>query len=66
MTDRADEFRKAAADCLALARTATDAATRSELLLMAQKWIDLTTSPPGEGYFDSVLRNYNDDKMSRP
>jgi hypothetical protein len=66
MIDRADEFRKAAAECLALARASTDAATRSELLLMAQRRIDLATSPAGESCFDSVLRNYNDDKMSRP
>jgi hypothetical protein len=36
MPDRSDEFRKAAADCVALARTTNDPTTRTSLLIMAQ------------------------------
>lgn len=40
MAQRADEFRKAAAQCLALAGKARDPSTRAMLLLLAQKWHD--------------------------
>ena len=43
MPDRSDEFRKAAADCLARARNTVDPVTRANLLTLAQKW-DLTAN----------------------
>jgi hypothetical protein len=36
-----DEFRRAASQCLQLARLASDPSIRTSLLLMAQKWSDL-------------------------
>jgi hypothetical protein len=62
--DRSDEFRKAAADCVALARTTSDPMTRANLLTMAQKWYDLANGSPTN--FEAILREFNDEQMSRP
>jgi hypothetical protein len=43
--DRSDDFRKAAADRVALARITIDPKTRASLLTMAQKWYDLANGP---------------------
>jgi hypothetical protein len=40
MPDRSDEFRKLAAECVAIARTTSDPAARVTLLTMAQKCFD--------------------------
>ena len=64
MPDRSDEFRKAAADCVALARTTNDPVIRAGLLTMAQRWYTLANAPPKD--FDAVLRAFNDEQMSRP
>jgi hypothetical protein len=61
MPDRFDEFRKAATDCVALARIASDPGTRSSLLLMAQRWYDLANGPATD--FDAVQREFNDGQM---
>ena len=67
MTDRSDEYRKAASDCLALARGTIDAGTRASLLLMAQKWLDMANGTPSAGTsLDAVLRDFNDRQMSGP
>jgi hypothetical protein len=55
MSDRSDEFRKAAQDCLQLARATSDPGTRAALLLMAQKWFDLADGSPGQGRLDAAI-----------
>lgn len=62
MPDRSDEFRKAAADCLAVARTTDDPVTRVSLLTMAQRWYDLANGPTIN--FDAILREFNERQMS--
>ena len=62
--DRSDEFRKAAADCVALARTTSDPMMRTNLLTMAQRWYDLANGPATN--FDAIVREFNDQQMSKP
>jgi hypothetical protein len=64
MPDRSDEFRKAAADCVALARATSDPLMRANLLTMAQRWYDLANAPATD--FDAVLREFNDWQMAKP
>jgi len=64
MADRADEFRKAAAQCLELALTTTDAGARTTLLLLAQKWRELAGHPLVDVRFDAILKEFNDQQMS--
>jgi hypothetical protein len=62
MPDRSDEFRMAAAECLARARATNDPVTRASLLTMAQRWYDLAN---GSGIdFDAIVREFNDRQMS--
>jgi len=63
MTDRFDEFRKAAADCLKLARATSDANTRVSLLAMAQKWFDLSEGSRSQAGLDAALRVFNEGQM---
>jgi hypothetical protein len=63
MADRSDEFRKAATDCLLLARITTDAATRASLLLMAQRWFDLASGSPSQPAFDAAVQEFNARQM---
>ena len=62
--DRSDEFRKAAADCVALARTTSDPMTRASLLIMAQKWYDLANGSATN--FNAIVQEFNDEQMARP
>ena len=62
MPDRSDEFRKAASDCLAIARSTTDSAARAILLTMAQRWYDLANGPATD--FNAIVREFNDLQMS--
>jgi hypothetical protein len=64
MPDRSDEFRKAAADCVALARSTTDPTTRASLLIMAQKWYELANGPATD--FNAIVQEFNDQQMSKP
>jgi site-specific recombinase len=61
--DRSDEFRTAAAECLALINTTTDASSRAKLLTMAQKWFAWADRHCGADSLESILRQYNDDRM---
>jgi hypothetical protein len=63
MTDRSDEFRKAAVDCLQLARVTSDHSTRAALLMMAQKWFDLANGPRSQAGFDAAQRVFNEGQM---
>jgi hypothetical protein len=64
MADRSDEFRKAANDCLELARRTPDAATRVSLLGMAQRWFDLAKGSPSQAGFDAAVREFNAQQMN--
>jgi len=63
MTDRSDEFRKAAASCLELARATSDANTRIALLALAQKWLDLSNGSRSQAGFSAALRVFNEGQM---
>jgi len=63
MPDRSEEFRKAASECLYLARTTSDQSTRASLLTMAQKWFELANGPPSQGAFDTAVRAFNDRQL---
>jgi hypothetical protein len=60
MPDRSDEFRKAALECLQLARIASDEGTRVSLLIMAQRWFDLANGPLSQGALDAAVRAFNE------
>jgi len=62
MPDRSDEFRRAAANCIAIARTTTDSASRAILLTMAQRWYDLANGPAPD--FDAIVRGFNEQQMT--
>jgi hypothetical protein len=63
MTDRSDEFRKAAAGCLEMARATSDPNTRVFLLAMAQKWLDLSKGSRSQAGLDAALRVFNEGQM---
>ena len=65
MADRADAFRKAAAQCLALARNSRDPSTRAVLLFLAQKWREHADNPTADIRFDAILKEFNDQQMSK-
>jgi hypothetical protein len=64
MSDRSDEFRAAASECLRLARTTSDESIRASLLDMAQKWFDLANGSPRQSVFDAAVRTFNEGQMS--
>jgi hypothetical protein len=64
MTDRADECRKLAEKCMALARTAGDPAARATLLTMAQRWYELAQEAPSD--LNTILQGFNDQQMQPP
>ena len=64
MSDQSEEFRRRAADCLALARATSDPYTRLSLLTMAQRLHTMANGSAVE--FDSILRNFNDEQLMCP
>jgi hypothetical protein len=48
--DRSREYRRLAAECLALARGSSDSRVRASLLSMAQNWLDLAELPERNAY----------------
>jgi hypothetical protein len=62
MPDRSDQFRKLAADCVAIAREVTDPDARATLLGMAQTWNEMANGPAVN--FDSLVPEFNDRQMS--
>ena len=62
MTDRPEELRSTAAQCLALARSTTDPMTRTALVAMAQRLHDLANRPQID--FDAVVQGFNDQQMT--
>jgi site-specific recombinase len=63
LMDRSEEFRRAAAECLALLPTSTDESSRARLLTMAQKWFAWADEPCGTDRLESLLREFNDRQM---
>jgi hypothetical protein len=63
MDERQAEYRQNAADCLDMAKNATDDQQRRTLLLMAQKWLDLARDTFGRRRFAALLTEFNDDQM---
>jgi hypothetical protein len=65
--DHTRELRRAAAECLDLARHTTDANTRAALLAMAQKWLELASDQFGDQFgsrrFHDLLAELNDQQM---
>jgi hypothetical protein len=63
MPDNSDAFRKAASECLYLARTTSDLGTRAALLTMAQRWFDLANGS-SQATLDAALRSFNEERMA--
>jgi len=63
--NRASDFRASAAECLLLATSVTDQRTRTALLAMAQRWLDLADAPLGASRLDVALQGFNDQQMKR-
>jgi hypothetical protein len=61
--DRSDEFRSAAAECLALMHVTTDANSRARLLTMAQTWFAWSDGLYGAESLENILRDFNDQQM---
>jgi hypothetical protein len=61
--DQNREFRRASAECLELARHASDDNARAALLAMAQKWLELASDQFGARRFHDLLRELNDQQM---
>jgi hypothetical protein len=64
MADRGNEFRAAAAQCLALAQSTTDPTTRAALIGMAQKFHERANRPPVD--LDPILQGFNHQQMPKP
>jgi hypothetical protein len=63
MPDRSDRFRRAALECLQLARRASDENARTSLLMMAQRWFDLANGPTAKDGLDFAVREFNEGQM---
>jgi hypothetical protein len=61
--DQNREFRRASAECLELARHASDDNARAALLAMAQKWLELASDQFGARRFHDLLQELNDQQM---
>ena len=61
MSNRKDELKETAAQCLALAHSTTDPHTRAALLTMAQKLQDGASKRADD--YDAVQREFNDRQM---
>jgi hypothetical protein len=64
MPDRSDEFRKAASDCLYLARMTSDEGTRAALVTMAQRWLELADEPLGGEALEVAVHAFNEAQVS--
>jgi len=61
MTDRAEELRQTAAQCVALAQATTDPKVRAALTIMAQKLYDVANYRCVE--YEVAQREFNDRQM---
>jgi len=55
MPDRSDDFRRAAQECLQLARATSDPTS--------QKWFDLANEAPGQARLDAAIQEFNAPQM---
>ena len=63
MENRAEVYRRAAAECLELARGTPDLATRAVLLTLAQDWLQLANRAFADRQLDAALQEFNDEQM---
>ena len=63
MTDRSDQFRKAAVDCLKLARHTSDPRNSATLLLMAQIWFDRADRLLPQASLDAAVGVFNEGQL---
>jgi hypothetical protein len=61
MTDRTDELRETAAQCVALAQSTTDPKVRAALTIMAQKLYDVANHRSVD--YEVAQREFNDRQM---
>jgi hypothetical protein len=61
MTDRTEELRETAAQCVALAQSTTDPKVRAALTIMAQKLYDVANHRSAE--YEMAQREFNDRQM---
>jgi hypothetical protein len=61
MTDRTEELRETAAQCMALAQSTTDPAVRAALTIMAQKLCDVANHRSAA--YEVAQREFNDRQM---
>jgi hypothetical protein len=61
MTDRTEELRETAAQCVALAQSTTDPKVRAALIIMAQKLCDVANHRSAD--YEVVQREFNDRQM---
>jgi hypothetical protein len=61
MTDRTEELRETAAQCVALAQSTTDPKVRAALIIMAQKLCDVVNHRSAE--YEMAQREFNDRQM---
>ena len=61
MTDRTEELRETAAQCMALAQSTTDPAVRAALTIMAQKLCDVANHRSAD--YEVAQREFNDRQM---
>jgi hypothetical protein len=61
--DKATSYRKAAAECLRLARETGDHNTRVALLAMAQRWLEMVEQEFGTRRFAAIVDDFNFDQM---
>ena len=61
MTDRTEELRETAAQCVALAQSTTDPAVRAALIIMAHKLCDVANHRSAA--YEVAQREFNDRQM---
>jgi hypothetical protein len=61
-----EQLRRAAADCLDIARTTTDQNARTRLLSLAQKFMELAIGTPSDQVLAKLLDEFNDAQMLKP
>jgi hypothetical protein len=61
-----DEYRRAASECLYLARTTSDLGTRAALLTMAQRWFDLADGSSRRRSMEAAIEALNETQMTKP
>jgi hypothetical protein len=63
MSDRSQERRQFAAECLALAQRAADWNVRASLIDMAQKWLELAGEQPSDQALRDAVSDFNQQQL---